>query len=208
MTPLSLQELLEEREQLLPLTVEQYHQMIAGGILPEGEPYELLDGQIVRKERRDAREQGMTVGHEHAWVVTKLASLGRKLERLGCCVRTQQPVSLPPCDEPEPDGAVLIGTEDDYRDHHPTAAEVLCVIEVAGASLRRDRTTKLAIYASSDIPQYLIINLPDRVIEVYSQPLKRAAHYGKLVTLTPKDTLHLPAANGRELPIPVRRLLP
>jgi hypothetical protein len=40
-------ELLDDRTVLMPLTVEQYHQMIAGGIVAEGEPYELLDGWIV-----------------------------------------------------------------------------------------------------------------------------------------------------------------
>lgn len=208
MTPLSLQELMEEREQVLPLTVEQYERMITGGILLEGEPCELIGGQVVRKERRDARKQSTAVGHQHAWVVKKLAALGGELQPFGCHMQTQQPISLPPHDEPEPDGAAVLGTEDDYRDHHPTAGDVICAIEVAGASLRRDRTTKLAVYAGSGIPHYLIINMLDRVIEVYSEPLRHAGEYGKKVTLTPQDTLHLPAGSDGELLFAVNRLLP
>ena len=155
---------------LYRLTVSQYHEMLARGILPEGEPYELIDGQIVRKDRSARGEDGMTIGSKHSWVVTKLGKLSRKLEKMGCFMRTQQPVALPPYHEPEPDGAIVLGTEDDYVDHAPTAKEVLCVIEVADSSLDFDRTTKQRVHADSGIPVYVIINLPDCVIEVYSAP--------------------------------------
>ena len=44
------------------------------------------------------------------------------------------------------------------------------VVEVADASLPEDRTRKKTIYARASIPFYWIVNLPDRVIEVYSNP--------------------------------------
>jgi Uma2 family endonuclease len=37
---------------LVPITVDQYHQMIARGILEEGAPIELIDGLLVEKDRR------------------------------------------------------------------------------------------------------------------------------------------------------------
>ncbi|NLX96074.1 MAG: hypothetical protein GXY83_07850 [Rhodopirellula sp.] len=40
-------------------------------------------------------------------------------------------------------------------------AAVLCVIEVADASLHHDRTVKQQIYADSGLPQYIILNLPE-----------------------------------------------
>jgi hypothetical protein len=191
-----------------PLTVRQYHRMIEQGILPEGEPYELLGGQVVRKDRSARGEDPMTVGHQHAWVVKTLGKEGRKLEKLGCHLQTQQPISLPPRDEPEPDAAIIVGSEDDYMDRHPAAADVLCVIEVADASLLNDRTIKLRAYADAGIPMYIIINLPDRMVEVYTEPLKGKHRYGQSVTLGLSDKLTLPGTRGRQLTVPVKRLFP
>lgn len=202
------QDLPNGQNPLKRLTVEQYHRMIEAGILTSGEPYELLDGLIVRKDRSAVGEDLMTVGLDHVWAVQTLAKLGRRLERLGCHMRTQVPVSLPPYDEPEPDGVIAVGTEDDYRTHHPGSTHITCVIEVADSSLRHDRTTKLRAYASSDIVQYVIINLVDRVAEVYTQPLPKQGRYGQSVTLGPKQRVEFQAANGKRLAVPVRNLLP
>src|SRR4051794_1020260 len=99
-----LRELVDERTVLLPLTVDQYHQMIDRGIVPEGEPYELLDGYVVRKDRSAAGDDPMTIGDEHAWAVMKLVRLAPKFDRLGCHLRPQLAVELPPYNRPEPDG--------------------------------------------------------------------------------------------------------
>jgi Uma2 family endonuclease len=198
------------RDAIVPLTVEQYHRMIEHGILPEGEPIELLEGQLVEKDRSATGEDPMTVGHGHSWVVTELEGLGAKLRRLGCHIRIQQPISVPPLNEPEPDAAVVIGSNAMYRKRHPNAADVLCVIEVAESSLQRDRTLKLRIYAGARIARYVIINLFDRSVEVYTEPSGKgaSARYGQMETLTPGQSLELPAPRGRRLVVPVRNLLP
>jgi Uma2 family endonuclease len=204
----ALTELIDERTILYPLTIEQYHWMITHGIMPEGEPYELLDGHLVRKDRSAVGEDPMTVGHDHTFVVQFLERLDRRLEPRGCHMRCQQPVSLPPYDEPEPDGAIIRGQWDDYRKRHPGAKDVLCVIEVADASLKRDRTTKLRIYATAGIPTYLIINLPERCVEVYTQPRRRAGRYGRPTVLPPEQEVEFPTAAGEPLRVAVKELLP
>ena len=150
----------------------------------------------------------MGIGTHHQTVVDRLADLRPKLRRQGCYMRNQGPVTLPPYDEPEPDGAIVKGKGDDYMERHPGAAEILCVIEVADASLRRDRGYKQRVYADNGIPVYVIINLIDRVVELYTQPLKGTGRYGQSVTLRVKQSLTLPTARGAGLKIPVRRLLP
>ena len=47
---------------------------------------------------------------------------------------------------------------------------MVLVVEVADASLYRDRTTKKQVYARAGIPVYWIVNLPERRIEVYTDP--------------------------------------
>src|SRR5687768_5094446 len=93
--------------QVVPLTVQQYHRMIETGILPEGEPIELLDGLLVRKDRSRTGEDPMTVNPDHSGAVDRLNALNPKLGRLGCYMRIQQPVTLPPNNEPEPDVAIV-----------------------------------------------------------------------------------------------------
>jgi Uma2 family endonuclease len=204
----ALKELLTSEAQLMPLTVHQYDQMIATGILPEGEPYELLDGLVIRKDRSAAGEGPMTVGSEHVWVVQRLGKLDAKLKNLGSHMRVQSPVSLPPYNEPEPDGSIARGSIDDYVAAHPKASDVSCAIEVADSCLQRDRTTKLRIYASCKIGQYVIINLPDRVIEVYTNPLAQQGRYGHSATFRPGQKVGFQASGGKMLSVAVQSLLP
>ena len=44
------------------------------------------------------------------------------------------------------------------------------MVEVADTSLAHDRTRKHAVYARAAIPEYWIVNLIDRTIEVHSDP--------------------------------------
>ena len=190
------------------LTVEQYHEMLARGIVTEGEPLELLEGQILPKDRSANGGNPMTVGTRHATAVTRIGELSSRLKRSGCFVRIQQPLTLAPFNEPEPDAAIVAGNPDDYVQSHPNARHTLCVIEVADASLQRDRVIKQQIYADAGIKQYVIINLADKVIEVYTQPLKEQGRYGRSETLKPGRQLTLATAKGAGLSLPVRRLLP
>jgi Uma2 family endonuclease len=208
MTVRHLHELADDGGQVVPLTVKQYHQMIEAGILREGEPYELLDGLLIRKDRSAAGAAPDSVGNEHAVAVTLLNELFPKLERLGCHVRIQQPISLPPHDEPEPDGAVVIGLPGDYRTHHPGPGDVTCVIEVADSSLQRDRNTKSRIYASAAIPAYVVVNLIDGVVERYNRPSPKKGRFEQKVVLQAADRIELPAGVGKILKVAVRSLLP
>jgi Uma2 family endonuclease len=186
----------------------EYHRMIKLGIVEEGTPYELLDGQIVRKQRNTAGQDPLRVSTPHCTAVLLLGKLDRNFEKLGCHLATQQPISLSPSDEPSPDGAIVRGAIRDFAKRKPGAADVLCVIEVADASLNRDRGYKQRIYADSGIPVYAIVNLPDRVVEYYTEPLMGKGRYGRSVTLPPKQTVEFPAAGGKSLKVPVRRLMP
>jgi Uma2 family endonuclease len=44
------------------------------------------------------------------------------------------------------------------------------VVEVAESFLRRDRGVRKRIYAKAGIPVYWIVNLVDKVVEVYTSP--------------------------------------
>jgi Uma2 family endonuclease len=86
----------------------------------------------------------------------------------GWVVRVGAPLALDDVSEPEPDVTVVPGARRDYRDAHPTRAAL--VVEVALSSLMFDRTRKTRAYARNGIAEYWIVNLVDRVLEVYRGP--------------------------------------
>lgn len=161
-----------------PLTVEQYHAMIRQGILVEGAPIELIDGLLIRKDRRDKEGSIMTVGPRHANTIIGLTDLLLSLvDRKRAHVRSQQPVTLDGTNEPEPDVSLVHGQISDFAHHHPGPGAIPLVVEVADSSLSFDRTEKLPKYAAAGIPTYWIVNLNNDTVEVYALPQPQLRSY-------------------------------
>jgi len=181
--------------------------MIKAGIVHEGAPIELIDGVLVHKDRSASGEDPMSIGKEHSLVVSLLAKLDADLAPHGCHMRTQNPLSLPPHDEPEPDGVILRGQPRAYTDRVPEAGDAGSVIEVADSSLAYDRKTKLALYARAGIAQYVIVNLSGRCIEVYEQP-RPDGSYQEITIRRAGDAVGLRLPNGERFEILADRILP
>jgi Uma2 family endonuclease len=147
----------------------------------------------------------MTIGDRHALVVQRLVRLAPLFDPMHCHLRIQQPFSIQPHNEPEPDAAVVAGTEDDYGRRRPTSAELSCVIEVGDSSLGRDLGSKLLVYASAGIGQYVVVDLVNQVVLVHTQPA--GGRYQKPVTMHRGDQINIECPNGT-VSVPVERLLP
>jgi Uma2 family endonuclease len=152
----------------VPLTVRrwrraEYERLVEVGAF-EGEPLELIGGQLIVAEPQ---------GSYHSGAVTKVDYAVRAVLPPGWIVRLQAPLSLDDESEPEPDLAVVPGRPGDYLDAHP--ARPVLVVEVAESSLRFDRERKGSLYARAQIPDYWIVNLADRVLEVYRDPTPDAS---------------------------------
>jgi Uma2 family endonuclease len=200
-----LEEALAGRARIVPWTVQQYHFAIENGMIPEDTATELIDGFIVHKDRAAAGEDPMTIGDRHSLVVQRLVRLARAFDPHGCHLRVQQPIAISATDEPEPDAAVVAGTEDDYSDHKPAAGDTYSVVEVSDSSLARDLSAKAKIYASAGVNQYVVVDLVNNVVIVHEQPS------GDSFSLTRKlakgDTVSIRAASGI-VDVSVDRLLP
>ncbi|MBX3232121.1 MAG: Uma2 family endonuclease [Labilithrix sp.] len=61
------------------------------------------------------------------------------------------------------------------------------LIEVAESSLTYHRETKAPLYASSGVPEYWIVDVSSRTLEVYSSP--QGERYASLATFTGQDIL-------------------
>jgi Uma2 family endonuclease len=207
MTATQLDELQKSKMGIRPLTIEQYHRMAETGILQSGEPIELLNGVIVYKDRSAVGAPPMTVNPSHSFAIDQITELCQPLKRRGFRIRVQQPISLPPGSEPEPDVAIAHGKARDFAKRHPSPSEVPCVFEVADSSLPRDRTTKLEAYARSGIPTYVIVNLIDSVVEVYTNPIPDEGRFEELHTFARGSSLSLRISNRISLDLQVDEII-
>jgi Uma2 family endonuclease len=187
-------------EPIWRLSVEQYHEMINVGILTDEDRVELLEGWLVARTPKKPPHS----------VTTQLTreSLARLLPP-GWHVDAQDPITTEDS-EPEPDVAVIRGEQRDYLERHPGPDEVALVIEVADTTLRRDRGLKKRLYARAGIPVYLIINLPESQIEVYTSPTGEAEEpdYQQRQDYLPTDEVPI-IIEGREVGrLAVKEVLP
>jgi Uma2 family endonuclease len=103
-----------------------------------------------------------------AYAVTKLTSALHAVfgVNAGFEIRIQLPFETPGDSMPEPDGLACTEAQN-LRRPHPDQA--LLVVEVADGSLAEDRQ-KAYEYAAANVPEYWIIDVNGRRIEVYRDP--------------------------------------
>jgi Uma2 family endonuclease len=140
-------------------SVESYFGLVSSGELAADDHVELLEGVIVAEPPQDP---------PHASATARLDRVLRAAVGDSAVIRVQVPFIAGPFSAPEPDVAVVPGDVSDYDQRHPTSA--LLIVEVASSSLPQDRLSKQRIYAAGGCPEYWIVNLRDRCVEVYRQP--------------------------------------
>jgi len=179
---------------------EEYERLIDLGLFQPGEAIELIGGELLVAEPQGARHY------------TALAQTARVLEEAfgpGWHTRTQAPIGLDADSEPEPDVAVVAGTLADYGRAHPSRPAL--TVEVADSSLAADRELKGSLYARAGLTDYWILNLADRVLEVYREPTTDpAAPFGwryARVEIFDASMRVTPLA-APDASVPVSRLLP
>lgn len=178
------------------LTVAQYEAMVAAGVFGKRDRLHLIDGILVPK---------MTKKPPHVIACEKTRGALQGVVGAGWRVMSEAPVRLSDYSEPEPDLALARGTADDYADRHPGPDDVPLIVEVSDSSLREDRQLTRA-HGAAGVPNYWIVNLVDRRIEVYSQP--RPDGYGLCTIYGPGDSIPV-VLDGVEVGrIPVDDMLP
>ena len=179
-----------EPGQVRPLRRCEYDQLVDTGAFAD-ERIELIDGWLVTMSPQDA---------QHAYTVQRLArELTVNLDRRAA-VRTQMPLALSDVSEPEPDVAVV--HDADYSVHHPSTA--FLIVEVSTSSLRRDRTVKAPIYARAGIPDYWIIDLQSRLVDVHRGPSD--AGYSNVTSHREDEALTL--LNFPDVQVQIHSILP
>lgn len=141
--------------------MDEYHRMGEAGILNEDDRVELIRGEIV---------QMGPIGSRHAACVARLTEtlLGRLRGR--AILWPQNPLTILPDSEPQPDIILLRHRADFYAAELPGPDDVALLVEVADTSLRYDRRVKGALYAEAGVRDCWIVDVAGDAIEVYREP--------------------------------------
>jgi Uma2 family endonuclease len=139
-------------------TKQEYNDLVAMGGL-RGQRVYLFRGELIEMSPQY---------HPHAYAVGELDDELHLVFgiRKGFKVRMQLPFEVPGESMPEPDG--LVCTEAQNR-RFPHPNEAALVVEVADSSLALDRDKALD-YAAARVPEYWIIDVNRRQVEVYRNP--------------------------------------
>lgn len=162
-------------------TVDEYDTMIKAGVFDGKESFELIEGEFVKK---------MTQGDLHIGCINVLTWILRNDLPKMYLYSIQNAVRINIFSAPEPDVALLRFRNDFYSTGKARPEDILLLIEVADTTVSSDRQIKIPLYAQAEVPEVWLVNLPRKIIEVYTEPkngkyqIVRKA--GKSETLTPK----------------------
>ena len=150
-------------------TIAEYHRLGDLGFFDQSDRFELIRGEIITMAPKRTPH---SVCNSLLW--KQLYNLvGEQTE-----IRVQEPISLLGNSEPEPDVVIANKKDDNYLAAHPSAEDLILVIEISDSTLKYDRGAKLSLYAEAGINHYWIINLVDNHLEVYTTPFASGANYG------------------------------
>lgn len=152
-------------------TIEDYHRMIAAGIL-DNRQVELLNGEIIEMSPE---------GPAHANLSSNVADDLRGLLGNRAKVWEGHPITLPNHSEPEPDIAIVHRRTVGYSQHHPYPEHIFWLIEFVHSSLVKDLEHKSNLYAEAKIPEYWVVNLQKLQVVVFRSPIDN--RYSSMQTL-------------------------
>jgi Uma2 family endonuclease len=176
------------------LSVEDYHRMGEAGLFRPEERLELINGDLITMA---------PIGWPHLQVVTVVAQSFAMQAAGSAIVLVQNPVSLPPDNEPQPDIA-LLRAEYRLRPALPVADDVLLVVEVADTTLERDRDVKVPLYARHRIPEAWLLDVKKERATIFRDPGPEG--YGTVISPAP-DAAISPLLRP-DLSIPLAKIWP
>jgi Uma2 family endonuclease len=160
------------------LSVEEYHKIGEAGVLGEDDRVELIDGEMIEMA---------PIGSRHVAKVNRFARLLSRSVEEQAIISIQNPIALPPHNEPQPDIALLKPRADDYETKLPGAEDVLLIIEIADTTLTYDRDAKIPIYARQGIVEVWLLDVQTRSLSMFLDPGPKG--YQRLLTPERSDTI-------------------
>ncbi len=116
-----------------------------------------------------------------------------------CRQSARRTVRLDNHNQVQPDFSVMWPRADDYQGSIPTPADLLLLIEVGDTSIRYDRKVKAPLYARHGVPEYWLLHLGKKTIEVFCDP--GPTGYRHISRHGPDDTIAPRAAPNVWIPL-------
>ncbi len=167
------------------VSAQEYLRMGEAGVFAADARLELIEGEIIEMA---------PIGSPHAGAVKILNRLFARLAGDLAIVSVQDPLIVGDRSVPQPDVALLKPRADSYASSHPTAADVILVVEVADTTLRFDIDTKIPLYARFGISEAWVVDVQGRAVRVFRDP--GASGYRTSLTVSGEESvsaLALPA---------------
>jgi Uma2 family endonuclease len=128
----------------------------------------------------------------------------RAIFTTGYHVRSQVAFDVGTNNDPGPDLAVVPGSIRDYATRQATSA--VLIVEVSDTTLFMDTTTNAELYATAGVKDYWVIDVENRVLLVFRDPVPLptglgATAYRTHFTLNPTDTISPLAAPNSSITV-------
>jgi Uma2 family endonuclease len=173
-------------------TVEQFNHMGNLGWFEGRRPF-LIDGVIWEQGPMDT-PHAVSLGLIHHALLGAFPT--------GWWIRVQTPFHVDEFNDPFPDMAVVPGAPRDYCDKHPSSAAL--IVEISDTTLAADTTVKAERYATAGVGDYWVLDLTDRKLLVFRDPVGLPAGLGATayrtqLALNPTDRVSPLAAPGASI---------
>lgn len=173
-----IQEMITETVSKKLFTVDEFYRLSEVGLLPEDRHFELIRGEIIEMP---------IPGSPHSGNVKRvLQEIYLKLGNT-VIIGVQDPLSIDRLSLPMPDITVAKRRADFYKESHPTAADVLFVVEVSHTTASYDKNIKAPLYAEAGVPEYWQLDVSRGVLIVRTDP--RDGDYRNTRILEPGQTV-------------------
>ena len=143
-------------------SVEEFQRISEAGIFPPDSRFELIRGEIIEMPNPTRLHSGR---------VNKLTRVFTMKLGESAIVCIQNPMFIDKMSEPRPDVVICKPLPELFGPFEPEPADVLLLVEISDTSLRYDTKIKSRLYAEAGIPEYWILNIPDGVLQIQTDPM-------------------------------------
>jgi Uma2 family endonuclease len=172
----------------------EYNELVEHGAF-RGQHVYLFRGEIIERSQHH---------HAQAYAIMELTAALHKVfgVRADFAIRIQLPFDAPGESMPDPDGLVCTEAQSTRRPHPDKA---VLMVEVADSSLHEDRERALE-FAAAKVPEYWIIDVNNRRLEVFRDPVPDAAtplgfRYASMKIVHASQSVEPIAKPGARVPI-------
>lgn len=175
-------------------TCDAFHDLCSTGVF-SGRRAMLIDGVIITMALPNP---------PHNTSLNLAQDLLRGIFTTGYHVRNQQAFDVGMNNDPGPDLAVVPGSIRDYSNRQATSA--VLIVEVSDTTLFMDTTTKAELYATAGVQDYWVIDVENRLLLVFRDPVPLptglgATAYRTHFTLGPTDIISPLAAPNSSITV-------